>query len=92
MLLKVGRAKREIYVHRRLLPARSPYFETILTHREGEITSLSLPDVDADIFHIFLPWLYTDMFVASEVDEWMMLCKLWLLAERFKVYSASASS
>jgi hypothetical protein len=85
VVVKVGKAKRENHVHRRLLRSRSPYFNSILTSCDDKTTTISFPDVDADTFYAFLSWLYSDCFTLPKDDEWMNLCKLWLLAERFKV-------
>jgi hypothetical protein len=84
--MKVGKTKREIHVHRELLRSRSPYFKRVIPRPHGTaITKFSLPDVDADVFCRFLSWLYANCFTLSEDDEWMSLCKLWLLAQRFEV-------
>jgi hypothetical protein len=85
VIVELGKAKQKAHVHRRLLRFRSPYFRSILTHRDDKITTIALLDTDADTFCAFLSWLYSNCFTLPENDEWMGLCKLWLLAERFKV-------
>jgi hypothetical protein len=90
--VKVGRAKREFHVHQRLLQSRSPYFSSIFSRSEDDTTSIALFDVEEDVFCNFLSWLYANCFVVPADDQWMKLCKLWLLAERFKVCYESAQS
>jgi hypothetical protein len=85
VVVKVGRAKHETYVHRRLLRSRSPYFNSILTRRDDKTTTIALYDIDAEIFCSFLSWLYANKCTVPEEDDWMGLCKLWLMAERFQV-------
>jgi hypothetical protein len=82
----VGRAKRKVHVHSELLRSRSPYFEHILARRyQGGSTGIALLDIDADTFCGFLSWLYANCFTIPAENEWMGLCKLWLLAERLQV-------
>jgi hypothetical protein len=83
--VKVGKAKNEIHVHKRLLQSRSPYFKQLLASRCNGANTLVLDDVDADTFSRFLSWLYADSFIVPKDDEWIGLCKLWILAERFQV-------
>jgi hypothetical protein len=87
--VKIGKAKRETHVHRRLLQSRSPYFKSILTRRDDKTTTISLFDTDVDTFCAFLSWLYANCFTLPKDDEWMGFCKLWLLAERFKVHRST---
>ncbi|KAF2035148.1 hypothetical protein EK21DRAFT_96923 [Setomelanomma holmii] len=81
----LGKSKREIPVHKALLSSRSPYFRYILARPGSQMTSIALLDIDVDSFCRSLSWLYADCFTIPEEDEWMGLCKLWLLAERFQV-------
>ena len=82
---RIGEANCDIHVHRKLLRSRSPYFKRILARRCGETTSIKLNDVDSNTFCYFLSWLYANCFTVSKEDEWMDMCKLWLLAERLEV-------
>lgn len=83
--MKVGKAKREVHVHRDLIRSRSPYFRQVLAHHQTNTTSLAIFDVDVDTFCQFLSWVYVDCFPVPKGDDWMSLSKLWLLAERFQV-------
>jgi hypothetical protein len=84
-VVKLGKKQREAYVHRELLRSRSPYFDNILAGRNLETSTITLLDVEVDIFYTFLSCLYADCFVPPQHDQWLNLCKLWLLAERFQV-------
>jgi hypothetical protein len=90
--VKLGKAKRETHVHKALLRSRSPYFNRIIKRHCGETTRLILNDVDVDTFFYFLSWLYTNSIPLLKTAEWLGLCRLWLLAERFEVRSGRTTS
>jgi len=83
--VKLGKANCDIHVHRKLLRSRSPYFKRILARCCGATTNIKLDDVDSNTFCFFLSWLYANSFSVPKEDDWMDLCKLWLLAERLEV-------
>jgi hypothetical protein len=83
--IKLRKLEREIYVHKKLLQSRSPYFAHVLTGCHAETTTIAVNEVDANTFCQFLSWLYSNRFITPEEDEWMGLCRLWLLAEKFQV-------
>ncbi|KAH7062858.1 hypothetical protein BKA63DRAFT_187969 [Paraphoma chrysanthemicola] len=86
--VKVGRSRRDVHVHNELLRSRSPYFHQLLArpnHNEDKTAIIVLSDVHVDTFCRFLSWLYADCFIVPTDDEWMGMCKLWLLAERFQI-------
>ena len=85
IVVKLGKTQREAHVHRILLRSRSPYFRRILEDRNVQTSKITLYDVEADVFFMFLSWLYADCFVPPRHDNWLSLCKLWLAAERFQV-------
>jgi hypothetical protein len=91
--LLVGKSVCPLSVHFRLLRARSPFFECLLADwSDSDDEPVRLPDAEAEVFDQFLGWLYTDCIdVRRKKGEWLSLCKLWVLAETFKVRPAPPS-
>ena len=87
MRLIVGEAVCPVAVHLRLLRARLPYFHRLLEDwSQSDDELVLLPAEDPNIFDQLLAWIYTDnFFLQRQHEEWLSLCKLWLLTERYQV-------
>jgi hypothetical protein len=87
----VSDAKLNYVVHKQLITFYSPFFDRAFNGQfvEGETQTMTLEDVDGNIFGLFVNWLYTQKVChpGSEPEklEVMEMAMLWTLAGRFMI-------
>ncbi|PMD48966.1 hypothetical protein L207DRAFT_627605 [Hyaloscypha variabilis F] len=82
-----GVNRQTFVIHKNLISRHSPFFNEALTSAADEIQSMTLEDVEAKIFGLFVHWLYTEAKKKSQIHsrpliEW---AKFYSLAHRFQV-------
>lgn len=71
VLVLVGKEEQKSYIHENLLTSNSDFFKKALTKdwKEGQERIVTMPEIEVDIFKIWMQWLYTGkMFLTKEDD------------------------
>jgi hypothetical protein len=83
-------------VHQELFTKRSEFFKlaTSGSWRESKENTISFPEDDLDAFRVYLHLVYTNNVVSSGTmkNEWMLLCRLYVLAEKLQDAAAKDSA
>jgi hypothetical protein len=80
--------QQEFKVHKNVACHYSPFFETAFKSQfiEGQTQSMTLEDVEGEVFGCMVHWFYTQKVetqrVGTHADDLPKLVKLWVLAER----------
>ncbi|KAK3106118.1 hypothetical protein FSP39_013095 [Pinctada imbricata] len=64
----LGEERQEVHAHKYMLASRSPVFHAMLEGPMAERGKIEIPDIEKDIFHVFLRYVYTDN-VSVTVDN-----------------------
>ena len=87
----VSDAKLNYVVHKQLITFYSPFFDRAFNGNfiEGETQTMTLEDVDGNIFGLFVNWLYTQKVCHAGFEpdklEAIEMAILWTLAGRFMI-------
>ncbi|KAI4955616.1 hypothetical protein J4E91_001477 [Alternaria rosae] len=74
------------FVHETLFTSRSGFFRCAISQafRGTEAHVVALPDDDPDTFRLYLNLIYTHQLVTRGTDQWLKLCRLYVLAEKLQ--------
>jgi hypothetical protein len=74
------------YVHEKLVTTRSEFFKRAASGlwQQDATHLVNLPEDDPDVFKIYLNLVYTGQLATQSADEWIKLCRLYVLAEKLQ--------
>jgi hypothetical protein len=82
---KKGSGLTTFMVHKSLITGYSEFFKkrtTAMADQSWEESVVMLPEANPDIFRLYLHLIYRDRLATKGPDEWLKLCRLYVLAEK----------